>query len=483
MLKKEARKPSTDPVQEKLRQNKALWNKEVSLFINDLINLKKTMNGWPSKFHMEKSSIKEPVPADPSTILGVLSGDFQDLAQKGEELVRQQYDYSIKRRKKQPSQISQPSVPEVAPTTDLSQQLSTKMSSLQIEGSNPITRFFSKLKGPWFGPEIRTKKHRLSLLNLASDLDTDFKRLENQIVGSGPESIFLSSKILNKIEDKIYFMAKSLASYQDTAKPVDKNAPAEKKLPTENEPAKTTESPTKDVVTNKPQDLMDETQIQQAKLALLDFNKHKSNFLELDPSLEKMLNNLTKSFLPADVLTKKDLAPQVLEAYKLLLDNLNKKKNTQASSFEELSLSYKKASENLNKIADNIISKWLKKTKHKLSPFDKTSALRLDIYNLAEENRVLLNKIMNVLESTLEVDELMDLVNLVSKNILAMKELMKPLEVIIRGKMFDEPFMNLLQSKKLVDYDFGLNDKQKGQLQKMIQTRQLRDLTNMYRSK
>jgi hypothetical protein len=63
---KSARKPSSDPVQEKLRQSKAVWNKEVSIFVNDLIHCKKLMNGWPSKFHMEKSFIKEPIPADPS---------------------------------------------------------------------------------------------------------------------------------------------------------------------------------------------------------------------------------------------------------------------------------------------------------------------------------------------------------------------------------------------------------------------------------
>src|SRR6478736_333926 len=94
-----ARKPSSDPIQEKLRQMKAQWNKDVSVFITDLINLKKTMNGWPSKFNMERSFIKDPIPSDPNTIIGVLASDFQELAQRGNAIVQQQLEYSKTRRK------------------------------------------------------------------------------------------------------------------------------------------------------------------------------------------------------------------------------------------------------------------------------------------------------------------------------------------------------------------------------------------------
>ena len=51
-MNKEGRKQSADPIQEKLREHKAKWNKTVSEFIDNLIHLKKMMNGWPSKYHM-----------------------------------------------------------------------------------------------------------------------------------------------------------------------------------------------------------------------------------------------------------------------------------------------------------------------------------------------------------------------------------------------------------------------------------------------
>ena len=167
---KEARKPSNDPLQEKLRLNKSQWNKEVSVFIDNLINLKKLMNGWPSKFNMERSNIKEEIPSDPKTILGALAGDFQELAQKGNSLIAQQADYSKNRKKKQPKQNN---VPAPTTTLNLAQQLASSLDfELKAEGSTPLSRFYSKIQGPWIGsgPEVRMKKYRVSMLNSCADL-------------------------------------------------------------------------------------------------------------------------------------------------------------------------------------------------------------------------------------------------------------------------------------------------------------------------
>ena len=41
----DARKKSLDPIQEELREKKSVWNKEVSEFINNLIQFKKLING------------------------------------------------------------------------------------------------------------------------------------------------------------------------------------------------------------------------------------------------------------------------------------------------------------------------------------------------------------------------------------------------------------------------------------------------------
>ena len=212
---KVARKPSADPVQEKLRQAKVTWNKEVSTFINDLIHLKKTMNGWPSKFYQERSKITEPIPADPVTIIGSLAGDFQELAQRGNSLVQQQADYSKNRRKKQPKapmgtppQAATPATPATPeePKPDLTQQLTASVASdrlvklasnfenkydLVAEASNPLTRFFAKLTNLpiGFGQSAEMRRLRMSMLNTCVKVFKNLEKLQVQIVRSGNESI------------------------------------------------------------------------------------------------------------------------------------------------------------------------------------------------------------------------------------------------------------------------------------------------------
>src|ERR1035437_7798643 len=94
-------KSPPDAVQQKLRNNKSIWNNSVSEFINDLIHCKKLMNGAPNKFHMEKGNIKDPIPADPATIIGSLANDFNEIAQTGNAIISEQAEYSKTRRKKQ----------------------------------------------------------------------------------------------------------------------------------------------------------------------------------------------------------------------------------------------------------------------------------------------------------------------------------------------------------------------------------------------
>ena len=59
-------------------------------------------------------------------------------------------------------------------------------------------------------------------------------------------------------------------------------------------------------------------------------------------------------------------------------------------------------SEALEKNA-NVVSRWLKKKIHELSPFDKTSALRLDAFEKSENSREILKEIMEDLEEDLDI--------------------------------------------------------------------------------
>jgi len=239
---KVARKPSTDPVQEKLRNNKALWNKEISVFINDLIHLKKTMNGWPSKFYQEKSFIKEPIPADPVSILGVLTGDFQEIAQKGNGIVQEQLNYAKTRRKKQPKQLNlplgqpqpKPTTEPAAPEPDLSQQLAlpsvasqesdlVKVASkfedkysFEKEASNVFTRFFTKLFNPTigFGDKADLRRARMAMLDSAATSYKGLAYFQATVVKSSKDSIHVAQKQLDEVWNNWNLVSKPYAIFK-----------------------------------------------------------------------------------------------------------------------------------------------------------------------------------------------------------------------------------------------------------------------------
>lgn len=172
-MEKTARKPSSDPAQEKLRSAKEQWNKSVSTLIGELIDFKRAMNGHPSRFtNNARSRITEAFSFDPATILGVLASDFQEIAQKGSAIVEEQANYAKTRRRSKPKSFT-PTTTNVDQNweakPDLNQQLSASIDNylLIAEGSNPITRTISRLKGPWFfGEKAERRKRKTGYLFL-----------------------------------------------------------------------------------------------------------------------------------------------------------------------------------------------------------------------------------------------------------------------------------------------------------------------------
>jgi hypothetical protein len=459
-MNKTARKPSSDPIQEKLRQSKSQWNKDVSTFITDLINLKKTMNGWPSKFHMERSFIKDPIPSDPHSILGVLASDFQELAQSGNSIIQQQIEYSKARKKKQPktTNVSTPSI-STSPASNLTQQLSASLDyNLTVEGSNSVTRFFSRLKGPWFGssPEVRARKYRLAMLRATALLEKDLEKFEIQILGSSGESIFVASKLLFQIDNHLKFVLESLNALKSLEnESVSSAQPMEENIPVAS------------------------SEVDRATAAITDFRKNFANFDDLDGTLVKQFSSLILKFLSDDSV-KEALAPEINRSYQLLLTDINNKRGTSAATLSEVLMKTKSA---MQVVAQNLLDKWVGKLNHKLNPFDKTSAIRLDISKLAKESRTILNQLMNSLEKGLNPEDVKSSLSEINNKMIMIKSLMRPLEATIKGKLFDKTFVDLLGDNKLTDYESKLDKKQKEQLEKMIQTKQFRDLTNMYSRK
>ncbi len=502
-MEKTARRPSTDPVQERLRQNKANWNKEVSTFINDLIHLKKTMNGWPSKFHKERSRIIEPIPADPATIIGSLAGDFQDIVNKGNSVIQEQLNYSKTRRKRQPKQLGlpfpppAPGTPAATPATppastpatpELSKQLELGLASdnnyyLISEASNPLTRFFHRLLSPGIGltsEGARIRKYRMSLLNAALQTYKDLKKVQSSIVGSGPQSIFVASKLLDKAENNWVFLSSGFKAFQDTLPKGAADTGSKIDIP----PSLKGAPPTEGSVTPAPGAGLTDPQVMAAMGAVQDIQRYANTFKGVAgmSDLKKAAQQFDKA-LPAD---KLKFAGELLRLYRQVLIQLsaNKMIPVQNSFADVIAMETKNEPPTTASSQDQlqaVAQGFLGKLRHQISPFDKTSAFRLDIYKMAAANRKILDKIMDHLSTGLNAETLSPLMAEAGSNMLKIKTLMNGLTSTIRGVGYQPEFMSMLERGRLGDYGVDLDPKQKIDLERMLKQKQLRELTQMYR--
>ncbi len=483
-MEKLARKKSQDPIQEKLREKKSLWNKEVSEFIDNLIHLKKMMNGWPSKFHMERSSIGAPLPKSPETIIGALAGDFQDIANKGNDIVSSQIAYSQSRRKKTaPSGAPQPHVASLD-------------YDLVAEASNPLSRLLSKTKGPFWGksPEARHRKYRLTMLKMCAKLEDRFEILESEIMSKGAESIFKSFQIFEKISSDVQGLEEELSAYISGIVPFnEKPAELPKDIKTyEASKAKEVGKLT-DVLPERASEIAppEEAKVMEAGLSFQDifplvedFNKNRFNFTEFDHQLFNALRVLSVRFSVALATKKADnaLFSQIKDTYYKLLNDLKGKLNVEGSSFEELKRNKKAAEslDNINKFAQSMLKKWLGKTRHFLSS-DETTAKRSDIVTISERSRERLQRIMDSLEDKIDHKFLEKEISILKSDIAGMNLVFNPLLRSIKELKFDKPFIDLLEGKRVLDYDTDLSEGNKDLLKKKLEQERLRELLKMYR--
>lgn len=477
---KSARKPSSDPVQEKLRLSKSTWNKEVSQFINDLIHYKKLMNGWPNKFHMEKSFIKDPIPSDPATIIGSLVGDFNELAQKGNEIVKQQLDYSKSRRKKQPQQLNLPLGEPTAPAApDLSKQLSLP-SVAEVdynfisESSNPLTRFIARRRNmTGFGESegARIKQFRMSMLSHCAEMYKDLEKLQVQVLGKTNEEIFNAARIFAKSESDWFFFTEGIKTYKlsMTKVPIDTGGPIATPSKKEEEKQKTEppvvvpeapEAPETPIINpevvseSDPLKIIDKTIAEYISAIRLGKLKNYSN-------LEMVLLNYNLA------------SPD--QKVKAASDFINAWEKTKSSNPDLNS-----SEDQLQVVAQDFMKKWFRKLKHKGLSSDKTSIFRLDVSRLAELIRKDLDKIMDSLEKTLDLEVMEKKASEISVNMMTIRELMNILLSTLKGIGFDDPFADMFNSKRFQELTKNMNEKQKKELRNKIENKRMLQMTNLF---
>lgn len=363
---KESRKPSADPVQEKLRQSKDQWNKEVSLFIESLKSFKKLMNGFPNKIFKQKSRITDPIPLDPVSIVSALASDYQDISQRANSIVSQQLEYSKTRRKKQVKQDPASTPPNVP---DLSQQLSTPLVALfeekyefVTEGSSKVSRFFTRLFNPatGFGDAANLRRARMAMLNASAETYRDLGKFQVQVVKSSKESIIASNQKLNEAWHHWTLVSRAYIIFKNSTSV---NAP------------------------------------------------NKGGTLEKDVMEQDLKEERALEKVPA--VTQQTAIP-VGDTLQTTLD-------------EPLD---KIASLQIEKVAQDFMKKWVGKTIHQLSPFDSSSAYRLNCYKLAGEIRQELNATMNFLEKGLDEAQLDPIIKDINSKVTSLRGMMRSLHLV-----------------------------------------------------
>lgn len=444
-MEKTARRPSADPTQERLRANKANWNKEVSAFINDLIHFKKLMNGWPSKFFKERSRITQPLPADPATIIGSLAGDFQEIATRGNGIIEEQLAYAKNRRQKQPKPAAPapgqapqapaaPAAPEAPKAPDLTQQIQKGLAASEKDSpliklaaelenkyefetyaSNPFSRFITRLFNPkfGFGEAARMRRLRMTMLDYCVKSYKELKKLHKEIVKSGTGSIVNSHKIMavawnywNPV-NRLFSTFKTIRP-QEVAEDGGPIADAErsKEKGTEKGKGLTVSVPTNSV-------------------AKLEDYRSAATYLgstSTAPSLHELHGIIeTITAAPDDKSKAQIILDSNFDAlYEKALKDVNMELGTSGKNFREVVVQMQ------NKPVDKTAQKQLGKLRHQLLP-GATSGQRLEVYNLITQIRADLNQVMDLLENGFDQTALTSAIGRTNRDMVALRTMLRSL--------------------------------------------------------
>jgi hypothetical protein len=376
-----ARKPSSDPIQEKLRQDKANWNKKTSLFITRVLHFKKLMNGAPNLFYKQKSKITQPIPADPTALLGSLVHEFQEITQQGSSLVEEQLAYSKNHRPKQPASLPQspatstPTASPGAPAPDLAKQLAAweQKYDLVAEGSNPLSRFLTRriTRTRGTSERFRINRMRLDMLESCTKARKALSKLQIQIVKGNKESIAESQKIMQHVWNEWAVVARTFNNYKN--KSAIQLQDKEIELPTDE-----AMDPNKETLIDAPLPVA-------------------------APPVAPMPT--AKLIQPKPIVNK---VPPPVELPEEITD--------------------KTINKPLEVVAQAFVKKWLGKKRHQFFS-QNTSSYRLEIFEMAKAIRVDLNNIMNLLEKGLNVEQLQPLISQVNRQMTNIRMMMRSLNL------------------------------------------------------
>ena len=501
-----------DPVQKQLREAKKEWNKKVSVFIDELIEFKKLMNGTPSAYEPKKGKITSEISANPSAILKSLVSKFAALAAEGNKIADMQKEYAVSKvkSKKQPAKTASFMIDEPV---------------FIIQGSNRFSRFFSAIspfKGSFFGRsfEARQRRYRLSLLRSLTDAKELSQVVYKTILKKDKLSVKESYKAFEKLQKQVASTNSLLKTYLDSIReeltnldpsevPGDLNVPNVPEAPASSlppipaapvakeevvdpsvvqpaakkvDPSETSdgsESAPEVKVTNKKEpetvhhSVSEEDQHKAARYAEdisnllnVDFLKVIHEFIKIKEDIndneksqyirlfDRFNDHLTE--IQSHLANFSDLTLKSIQAYEFYLELLKTLTGLSTNSITEI---IKAISPTLTAQAGVMDS--FRRLKHQLSIWDVTSPVRLDIHEGMRELYKVINDSMNHLEKELDPDQLTEDLTHMTKINDNMVKYFVTLNKLIGQTKTNNPLLSLVKNTGIYDESFDLSDDEK----------------------
>lgn len=121
--------------------------------------------------------------------------------------------------------------------------------------------------------------------------------------------------------------------------------------------------------------------------------------------------------------------------------------------------------------------KWMLRMKNKMSS-DEDSAIKLEVSNIAKINKKLVDDSLNLLESTINTEDINLTLKELSRNNSHIRRLIMP---FLKGKDFSNQFADMIGKNKIMDYD-KLSESEIKRLNRMLELKKIRDITKLYDS-
>jgi hypothetical protein len=457
MEKSAQKKTYRDPILNRIVQEKAAWNREVSAFINDVIHFKKSMNGWPSKFYKERTRLSQPIPIDLASILSKMTGEFQELANQGNGLIQEQKEFAqayVKRHSERAQdkleQTHGPATP-AAPSParpDLSQQMGKKLSAsnlelvklasemefkyeLEVLASNPFSRFITRLFNPKFGftQASRIRRLRMTMLDYCVKSYKELKKLHKEVVKSNKNSIEVSHKMMTVVwnywnaVNRLFTTFKVIRPEEIVDEGGEISDPARKKEKSESA---------------KPAGA--QPALQQDSAAIAKLKDFQAAFNQLGSLMSNQSFNDLHSIVESVNAATNDRKLEVLqnanveEVYAKALKEANQELGTTGSSFQEVAVQMQSQPAKTAQL-----QRYLGKTRHQILP-GMSSGQRLEIYNLITQIRRDLDNVMNLLEKGFDQEQLTTAIGQVNREMVTLRTMMRSLYSAEKPEVASSPF-------------------------------------------